>query len=122
MGNPTRDDLAVITGERDILHAMLHELYGISKEEAEKELAQSEKSKVRSRPGADPASEEKIVGTILLIVLVVLLSNHQNAVLGPDGIAYVLLGLGMIPPLIVDPESILVFSGGERKAGMPVAV
>jgi len=49
------------------------------------------------------------------------LSNHQNAVLVSDGIPYVLLGLGVIPPLIVHAESILIFPGGERKAGMPVA-
>jgi uncharacterized protein YjbJ (UPF0337 family) len=43
-GKLTRDDVAVIAGRREQLHGKLHELYGISKEEADRELAQMEKS------------------------------------------------------------------------------
>ena len=43
-GKLTHDDVAVIDGRRDQLHGKLHELYGISKEEAEKELALMEKN------------------------------------------------------------------------------
>jgi uncharacterized protein YjbJ (UPF0337 family) len=42
-GKLTHDDVAVIDGRREQLHGKLHELYGISKEEAEKELALMEK-------------------------------------------------------------------------------
>ena len=43
-GKLTHDDVAVIAGRREQLHGKLKELYGISKEEAEKELAEMEKS------------------------------------------------------------------------------
>ena len=43
-GKLTHDDVAVIAGRREQLHGKLKELYGISKEEAEKDLAEMEKS------------------------------------------------------------------------------
>jgi len=43
-GKLTHDDVAVIAGRREQLHGKLKELYGISKEEAEKELAAMEKT------------------------------------------------------------------------------
>lgn len=43
-GKLTNDHLTVIAGRREQLHGKLQELYGISKEEAEKELAEMEKS------------------------------------------------------------------------------
>jgi uncharacterized protein YjbJ (UPF0337 family) len=43
-GKLTHDDVAVIAGRREQLHGKLKELYGISKEEAEKELAEMEKN------------------------------------------------------------------------------
>jgi len=43
-GKLTNDDVAVIAGRREQLHGKLKELYGISKEDAEKELAEMEKS------------------------------------------------------------------------------
>ena len=43
-GKLTQDHLTVIAGRREQLHGKLKELYGISKEEAEKELAEMEKS------------------------------------------------------------------------------
>jgi uncharacterized protein YjbJ (UPF0337 family) len=43
-GKLTNDDVAVIAGRREQLHGKLKELYGISKEEAEKDLAEMEKS------------------------------------------------------------------------------
>ena len=42
-GKLTNDDVAVIAGRREQLHGKLKELYGISKEEAEKDLAEMEK-------------------------------------------------------------------------------
>jgi len=43
-GKLTNDHLAVIAGRREQLHGKLKELYGISKEEAERALAEMEKS------------------------------------------------------------------------------
>jgi uncharacterized protein YjbJ (UPF0337 family) len=43
-GKLTHDDVTRIAGRREQLHGKLQELYGISKEEAEKELAEMEKS------------------------------------------------------------------------------
>jgi len=43
-GKLTHNDVAVIAGRREQLHGKLHELYGISKEEAERELVKMEKS------------------------------------------------------------------------------
>jgi uncharacterized protein YjbJ (UPF0337 family) len=43
-GKLTHDDVAVIAGRREQLHGKLHELYGITKEEVEKELAVLEKT------------------------------------------------------------------------------
>jgi len=42
-GKLTNDHLTVIAGRREQLRGKLKELYGISKEEAEKELAKMEK-------------------------------------------------------------------------------
>ena len=42
-GKLTHDDAALVAGRREQLHGKLLELYGISKEEAEKELAALEK-------------------------------------------------------------------------------
>jgi len=42
-GKLTHDDVKVIAGRREQLHGKLKELYGITKEEAEKELAEMEK-------------------------------------------------------------------------------
>jgi uncharacterized protein YjbJ (UPF0337 family) len=44
-GKLTNDHLAVIAGRREELHGKLQELYGIGKEEVEKELAEMEKDK-----------------------------------------------------------------------------
>jgi uncharacterized protein YjbJ (UPF0337 family) len=43
-GKVTNHDLDVIAGRRDLLHGKLRELYGISLEQAEKEIAELEKS------------------------------------------------------------------------------
>jgi len=43
-GKLTNDDVAVIAGRKEQLHGKLQELYGITKEEADKEIAQMEKS------------------------------------------------------------------------------
>lgn len=43
-GKLTHDDVTVIAGRREQLQGKLKELYGISKEDAEKELAEMEKS------------------------------------------------------------------------------
>ena len=43
-GKLTHDDVAVIAGRREQLQGKLHELYGITKEELDKELAEMEKS------------------------------------------------------------------------------
>ncbi|HEX7897545.1 MAG TPA: CsbD family protein [Planctomycetota bacterium] len=43
-GKLTHDHVAVIAGRREQLRGKLHELYGISKEDVEKELAELEKS------------------------------------------------------------------------------
>ena len=43
-GKLTHDHVAVIAGRREQLHGKLHELYGLSKEEVEKDLAELEKS------------------------------------------------------------------------------
>ncbi len=43
-GKLTHDHVAVIAGRRDQLHGKLLELYGIGKEDVEKELAEMEKS------------------------------------------------------------------------------
>ena len=43
-GKLTHDHLTVIAGRREELHGKLKELYGISKEEAERALAEMEKS------------------------------------------------------------------------------
>lgn len=42
-GKLTHDDVAVIAGRREQLQGKLHELYGITKEELDKELADMEK-------------------------------------------------------------------------------
>jgi len=43
-GKLTHDDVTVIAGRREQLQGKLKELYGISKEDAEKELAEMEKN------------------------------------------------------------------------------
>jgi uncharacterized protein YjbJ (UPF0337 family) len=43
-GKLTHDDVAMIAGRREQLHGRLLELYGISKEDAEKALDELEKS------------------------------------------------------------------------------
>ena len=43
-GKLTHDDVAVIAGRREQLQGKLKELYGITKEAAEKELAEMEKN------------------------------------------------------------------------------
>lgn len=43
-GKLTKDHLTVIAGRREQLRGKLKELYGISKEDVEKELAEMEKS------------------------------------------------------------------------------
>jgi len=43
-GKLTHDDVTRIAGRREQIHGKLLELYGISKEEAEKQLAELEKS------------------------------------------------------------------------------
>ncbi|HLY74736.1 MAG TPA: CsbD family protein [Planctomycetota bacterium] len=43
-GKLTHDDVTMIAGRREQLHGKLQELYGLSKEEAERELAELEKS------------------------------------------------------------------------------